>query len=475
MTVRGKRSHIRPEASGRRRYAALRPAAFAMAALLCAALLCACGGQTDPGAPLSSGPEEQTAAPDLVIAGGPVRYTIIRIMDAPDALTRAGTSLNKALAAKCPAWGSSISDDWYQGWNRGDLTENGEPEIVLGRCNRRESVELADSLGDDEYAFKAVGNKLLITGATDAVTAYAVTVFIDTYLSGEPADSISFPADFSVRAKREKQAGGESLRLVSWNLGAGVGSKQDVLDVLDGLQADILTLQECNPTVYKNIVTKITENSFGVMKCALSAHADSTTNYTPILYNSDRLTLVSTGVEMLDAHFPGTYTKSLAWAVFDRPDGRRFACLNLHGAVILATYKGYENKTADERNEVAGKWREDNVRQVLGKVAAIRAEYGDIPVTVSGDCNFTKVSRPYAAMTAGGFSEAEWTAVEVGKAGTKTSFTYGKKPGSGNSIDHIFGSAGVRFDYFSIIDSEKAFTGSDHYPVVADLRFTAGA
>ncbi len=447
--------------------------------LALAAVFSACAGSGGPETGTASGgtpagePDtgaENVPPTELVIAGGDEEYTIIRIMDAPELIASAGVKLNRALRDKCDAWGSRISEDWYAGWNRGDLLENDSPEIVVGRCNRKESADISETLGEYDYSIEVRGRKLLIVGGSDLATYFAVGAFIEAVLSGDKTDRVTVPASFSLKGKVTGLPGEGQLRLVSWNLGGGVGDETVAVNLIETVMADLICIQEANAAVHSQVISKVIKASAGKLKYAMTYHAGtSTLIYTPIVYNSEKLTLVEAGSEMLDGRYPNTNSKCVAWAVFDDRYGNRYACLNFHGAVCLANYKGYENMTAAERNAQADTWRRDNARQLIDLKRRINEKYGSIPLSICGDCNFTKTSVPYSMLSEAGFYEAELTAKIIVKSGYKTYASYGTKPGTGNSIDHIFGIDGLVFDRYDVLNSDEASVGSDHVPVTADM------
>lgn len=182
------------------------------------------------------------------------------------------------------------------------------------------------------------------------------------------------------------------------------------------------------------------------------------------------LTLKEAGAEWLRDRYTGTNTKSLAWAVFEDKEGAQFAVIDFHGAVCSNAYKGYENYTRAQLNEQSSVWRTGNVKQVLEVRERICAKYGDIPLMVNGDCNFTSTSTQYKQITDSGMYDAEFTARLGTVTGFKTYFDYGTPIKTGPSIDHIFGVNGIDFVEHYIVRDKLVLTASDHCPVYVDFN-----
>ena len=91
---------------------------------------------------------------------------------------------------------------------------------------------------------------------------------------------------------------------------------------------------------------------------------------------------------------------------------------------------------------------------------------------VSGDNNFNSSSQPYKNLASDGFVDAELTARVSKVTGYKTSYSYGSIPGSGLSIDHIFGLNNVDFAVHYIVRGDDVWKASDHCPVYVDFNIS---
>lgn len=195
-------------------------------------------------------------------------------------------------------------------------------------------------------------------------------------------------------------------------------------------------------------------------------HADGKHCYTPVLYRADKYDLIEGGSALYDMR--GTDTKSMAWVVLaDRATGKRFAVINSHGSLILASYK------LEATDSVEGEqWRVDNVRQMLEKKDELRARYGDLPIFVTGDFN-TYPGKPSIVAMAAVLPDSASVAT-VSHTGGFNSFH--KVPGQacppGEPIDFIF----VSDDALEVLThnvpcDEAALAISDHCPVYVDAKW----
>lgn len=374
-------------------------------------------------------------------------------------------------------WNTSINDDFVKGQTRESVYEIEGKEILVGLTNRKESQDVYATLAKDEYAIRFVGDKLVIIGYDDYATAAAVVLFIDTYLPKRNIDSLAISRDVDIKGEsslRKIAVNAEAkYRIMTWNLGLSVGEPKngdiECIDIIVRHLPDIIGLQECNADVHSKVLKHLPD----FYAFANKKHNNSATvNYTPILYNTELFTLLKSDVVWLRGRYTGTNTKSLSWAVFEDKEGAKFALINYHGAVCSNSYSGFENYTSDQLNQQALEWKLDNVVQVLEIKDAIVAEFGAIPIMVSGDNNFNNTSQPYKNLVGEGFEDAEVTARVSRTTGYRTSYSYGSVPGSGASIDHVFGINGVDFVVHDIVRGDDVWKASDHCPVYVDFNLT---
>jgi endonuclease/exonuclease/phosphatase family metal-dependent hydrolase len=232
--------------------------------------------------------------------------------------------------------------------------------------------------------------------------------------------------------------------------------------LLQKFHPDIMGCQEVNNMVRQNVLEKIDPN---YANAVVTLPDGKTNNYTPIVYRKDKFTLVAAAVTMLDSRYTETNTKSITYAVFDCVgEGRRFAVINLHGAIILESY----GLTATNGVEGAA-WRKDNVRQMLELMATLKKTYGDIPFLFTGDFNCNNTSEAYKLAISGGLHDAEFSSTDSHCTGYNTTHVVGSQPTTGSSIDHIFATSQVEFRVHNIILDSDAMNATDHCVVYADF------
>lgn len=412
----------------------------------------------------------------LIFDKDAVHYTILRNVYADDVEVSAAVTLNHAFRDVYSGnWKASISDDFVMGQKRDDVFEVEGKEILVGLTNRKESHDVHSGLAKQQFAIKALGEKLVIIGYDSYATSSAVDYFVQTFLTDKNKDSLVIDGDYEYygEASLRKIAISEdaTYRIMTWNLGCMVSEKKngqlECVEIILKYLPDIIGLQECNAAVHSKVLKNLPEN----YAFANKTHSNgSTVNYTPIMYNTELFTLLKSDLVWLRGRYTGTNTKSLNWAVFEDKNGTKFALINYHGAVCSNDYSGFENYTSSQLTNQANEWKLDNVVQIIEIKNAIIAEFGNIPIMVSGDNNFNSSSQPYKNLTADGFTDAELIARISKVTGYKTSFSYGSVPGSGLSIDHIFGLNNVDFVVHFIVRGDDVWKASDHCPVYVDFN-----
>lgn len=404
-------------------------------------------------------------------------YVIVRPMDGPTYEVESVKALNHAFTDKFGAnWDIHLMDDFIKGLGKGETTDNENCEILVGPTNRVESQQALEGLQKGEYVIKVIRNKLIILGYDQYATYQAVQKFIDEVVnSAVDPTRFAVPLDLEITGKTELRQvplnDQATYRYLSWNLGCSVGVAEDCVNVILRYLPDIICLQESDKKIHQNVIKALLD-TYSDYEYVQTFHDHSSTYcYTPIIYDKSKFTLLDKGVEWLDGRYTGTNTKCLCWAVLKDSAGKTFGMINFHGAVCSNKYSGYENYSSAQLNEVAAAWRLDNVRQIIDVRKRIQSKYGDITVTVGGDCNFKEDSDPYKNLIADGFADAEKTARVKITTGYTTSFSYGKFYTSGKSIDHIFQRGGaVDFVVFDIVRDNDVKTGSDHCPIFVDFN-----
>ena len=148
-----------------------RPCIRFLLLLLSAVMIFASCGKSDTQNSDSTTEETDAAPVELTLIGGDDIYKIIRSAWGSDVEVSAARKLNSAIKdAFGSTWQGEIAEDWDIGVQKDDIIDNDAPEILVGLTNRRESHEVYDTLGEDEYTICAVGKKLVIVGSNDYST-----------------------------------------------------------------------------------------------------------------------------------------------------------------------------------------------------------------------------------------------------------------------------------------------------------------
>lgn len=432
-------------------------------------------------APETTEPEQTTEAtppnPDLLIFDKEKSYyTIVVSLYAKESESKAASKLNMFFADKCEVWNSAgIQNDYVEGQKKGEFYTVEGKEILVGLTNRKESEEAQAMLSKDQFIIKVIGEKLVILGYDEYSTFAGVEYFMKNYIVSDADKALKFDGDFEYlgeQSLRKIPVDSEATyRIMSYNLGCmvseDVNGEVECADIITRYLPDIIGLQECNAKVHTKVLSKLPD----FYEFANEFHKNgSTVNYTPIIYNKELFKCLKSDIVWLRGRYTGTNTKSLSWAVFEDTGGNKFALINYHGAVCSNGYKGFENYTKEQLNAQALEWKLDNVVQVIEIKDAIIAEFGNIPVMVSGDNNFNSSSQPYKNITEAGFTDAEVTSRVSKMTGYSTSYTYGKVPGNGKSIDHVFGIGSVDFVVHAIVRGDDVWKASDHSPIYVDFN-----
>lgn len=145
---------------------------------------------------------EPVASGLLLISEGISDYIIVRPSDCQSFILDAMSDLRKTVDDK---YGVNLApkDDWVKDVKDGEAYISEEPEILIGATNRRESIEALATLQPGEYKVCVSGNKLVLIGTTDYLTALAVETFIAYVKASTDSSELSLPADYSVVKSQE--------------------------------------------------------------------------------------------------------------------------------------------------------------------------------------------------------------------------------------------------------------------------------
>ena len=184
-----------------------RAATFILALCMLLPTLVACnkGEAEETTLPVETTVEETTVpAPSglLLVSNGASDYVIVRPEKCQSFITDAMSELRAAVKDK---YGVTIApkDDWVKGLAKGEAYDSEELEILIGETNRRESIDVLATLQPGEYTVRVSGNKLVLIGTTDYLTALAVEAFTAYVKASENGAELSVPNDYSVLKSQE--------------------------------------------------------------------------------------------------------------------------------------------------------------------------------------------------------------------------------------------------------------------------------
>ena len=133
------------------------------------------GSETDP--VIETDPPKD---PLQLTEGDTCKYTIVRPMNAGDAIKNASVNIKNALSEAIGGNAVSISEDFLA-----SNMKPGEFEILVGNTNREESAKAIEGFKYFDYAIVIEGSKLVINGRDEAMVAEAVKHFISMIEAAE--------------------------------------------------------------------------------------------------------------------------------------------------------------------------------------------------------------------------------------------------------------------------------------------------
>ena len=411
----------------------------------------------------------------VIAADGATQFKVIRPEITNNVIVELAanlfTTLNETYGSKV-----GLSDDWVKKTDTDGTITTEDFEILIGDTNRRESSLAKEQLGDNDYIICVMGNKLVIQGKSVYSVKFAVEQFVKQYVT-KAGEALVVDLPEPILGMGSSQgitlSEGADLRIMTFNvLGSGQEPKKRAPNIQETIltyMPDVVGFQECNSEQHGLTINALK----GDYTLSLRQHADGTVIYTPIIYLTAKYTQLDAGVEWLDSRYTGTNTKSIAWVVLQSKEtGKKFAVVNMHGAVISTDYKGFENMPSSERSALVNEWRVDNVRQMLDVRTDIQTKHGNIAVIFIGDFNFNNGSDAYRATKEAGLTEAEVSATGKKTTGYASySGTAGKAPGTGKSIDHVFydPDEATAIRHHIARNEVYEYSASDHCAVWADL------
>ena len=357
-------------------------------------------------------------------------------------------------------------------------------EIVLGNA-KRDICNVADTLGYSDGIIKVENKDILIATKDSVDTNLLFDIFKDEYLSGAYTDTFNFKGDLSrtvniyegIFKDPAKLAAGSDIRVMSFNVLCDLWGNPSVLGRQDGVMKtiknyapDVVGFQEFSDGWHRAIKSAIKTTPY---KLILTEHdyvdpKYGNTNFTPILYNSDTLTLIECDtVEFTETD--NRYMKNMSYAYFEhKASGKKFVALNTH-------YEAPGNDEAEKEENI--EYRKSQTADMIALIAELEEKY-DAPIVVTGDFNTYEGSdktgkhSPYWDLVEKAeLHEAKKSADKIQRncttyheLGTSVSLS------PSGSFDHIFGNDKVKFTYFNTLVDKMLMSVSDHCPIYADVK-----
>lgn len=219
---------------------------------------------------------------------------------------------------------------------------------------------------------------------------------------------------------------------------------------------DVIGTQELHKRQGDDLIARLPGYAwFGIDR--RGGHADE---HMGILYNRATLTLIGFGQFWLSdtPHVPGSiswghpYPRMVTWAIFARKrDGRRFRLLNTH-----LPYRA-EDEAA----------RSKGAAMIVDRLTTLPG--ADLPTVVTGDFNTGPESETHRLLTARLEDAGAVEARHSGPVGTFHGFTGTPE----RRIDWILTTGFIPLATRTVTDHRGLVWASDHFPVVADLRFVS--
>lgn len=243
-----------------------------------------------------------------------------------------------------------------------------------------------------------------------------------------------------------------------------------VTQLIAGNAPDILLLQEA----HANWVNQLSANGLTGYSTYGYCHGDTQhplangcdDEMTPILWKSDKYTLVDSGYFHVDAV---KYPRTINYVVLkDNATNAQLLVMNYHAVPDKADSDG----DIDFNGESI---RRTTAQQLAWLLEDLREQHPNASVVLGGDCNMSMTSVAYYTLVGNGLHDARKIAGDTTADGSYTAWdrTDVSKYALG---DYIFAGDGVKVEKFSVLHQEDMDTASgkhisDHSPLVAQIKY----
>ena len=351
-----------------------------------------------------------------------------------------------------------------------DSSPETSQEIVLGRTNRALSQKyFAKETGAYSFASVIVAEdqKLLIGSATDETTVLAVQRFAEEYIQSEYSYTFNLDAEIDLLdtgysfSESPELAEDAEMRIMSFNIlcelwdskAKDVESRMKiVLATLLTYSPEVVGLQEVSDKCYQSL-NPLFEGTYAFVDTKTEK---GKTNFSPLAYNVEKVTLLEHGVKTL-ASGNNPSLRVISWGYFERKsDGERFFVANTHWD--LTAMPESRTKQAIE----------------MGDFAVAMKEKYNCPVITVGDYNTQSHQEQFQTyLDHSKLSDAGLTAKVINRNFKSTHKLFEDPVPAPDTlaIDHIFYSSDIEALYYNMLIDKTVIDASDHFPVYADIRF----
>jgi len=387
-----------------------------------------------------------------------------------------------------------------------DSAKTGKYEILVGKTNRIESKNVRDAYSRPNvyYDIKAVGDKLVVMGegyVTLDVIGDAFEQFSAT-AKGDKVDvsEIYTSADILATVDSEGQsmvnrASGTDLRVFHWNMCApycdpnvtappvvyedNVTRGEVMADIILQLMPDIITTNEFykshngNTVFFDTVMSELSDfytcldSDYEVNKPEQGADViPGKTINENIIYNKNAgLRVVSSGWRYFTERTTATSANPNGWVYYH---GSHTATFEKNGQKFIISAGHYPDSRSDYT------WAAEHLEAVADAQAAIG---GGLPVILTGDMytGYTSSSSNsgYKYLAGQGYIDSQRTATVNANNNIShgTFHNVGVRQTTRISEDFIWHTSDMKALCFKVLTSQEIDDTSDHYPVMADLKF----
>ena len=361
----------------------------------------------------------------------------------------------------------------------------GKLQLVLSEKYYSEAPDIMD------YQILQQGNNLYILGGSDMSIRYAMDYLIDEFFSKEVPIPNGYINTGSIYGKNFVSKYGDSnLRLMSNNVwynkngntwhGSGIDSSnqkryKEMAKVFLAYTPDVIAFQELYPSTNCSdyMLKEINKGGRNYQFVDGAREFYVVRNHTPIIYNTDTLTLLDSGSHVFSygSNTSGSNigTKSYTWAYLkEKKTGYKF--------IVFSTHLWWMKESAFSGST---QMRIDQMTEICKKANDLIKTYG-CSCYVMGDFNCKTSAEEFSTMNKYKFSDSHDIATEFASNSSGryvckiTSFSY--KPSAGtykkNGIDHILVKNLKKARVLSYNYALPNFYGrlSDHAPVYIDIK-----